>query len=147
MKNQIVCLAVCVSLSFATWGQQPETKVPAQAPSAKSDTKVSLQRNIKLERDSKSEEVILPIEDDVDVFKLIVTSSVTAGNLKIEVYDPEGNRQGTYSVGTQLNARKPEHVNGNINKALKDPQTGNWKVNIVPAEATGTVTIQTSLYY
>jgi hypothetical protein len=91
--------------------------------------------------------VILNIEEDVDRLELVINSSLTAGNLKIDVYDPKGNNQGTFSVGTQLNADKLERVNGNIKKSLKDPQSGNWKVSITPREVTGTITIQTAFIY
>ena len=148
MKNETGCLTFCILLASVTaWGQKQETNVSADTPSVMSDTRVDLQRRISMERDSKSEEVILNIDDDVDSFDLIINSSVTAGVLKIEVYDPKGNNQGTFSVGRQLNAQKSEQVNGKINKALKDPQSGNWKVNIVPTETTGTVIIQTALFY
>lgn len=148
MKNETTCLAFCIFLvSFTAYGQKQEANVSGGTPSVKPDTRVNLQRKIRMEHDSKPEEVILSIDDEVDSFELIINSSVSAGNLIIEVYDPKGNKQGTFSGGTQLNARKSEQVSGNISKILKDPESGNWKVNIVPTEATGMVIIQTALRY
>ncbi|MEO5601548.1 MAG: hypothetical protein ABIR06_11545 [Cyclobacteriaceae bacterium] len=147
MKNRAARLTFCIFLiSFAVWGQKQERNVSVDTSTVRSDTRVTLQREITLDKDSKSEEVILKIEDDVDRFELIINSKVITGNLKIEVYDPKGNKQGTFSVGTQLNGEKSERVNGKISKSLKHPQSGNWKVNIFPTKATGIITIQIAFW-
>lgn len=148
MKNKTGRLTICLFLvSFTAWSQTPVRNISANIPSATSDTRVNLQRDISLEQNSKSREVILNIEENVDRFELAINSSVTAGNLKVEVYDPEGNHQGTFSVGTQLDAESSERVQGNINKSIQNPQAGNWKVSIVPTQATGSIKIRSAYIY
>ena len=148
MKNKVICLTLCIVLLFsAVWGQKQGTNIPADTRSSTSDTRLNLQREIRLEANSKPEKVILDIDENVARFELVINITVTSGKLKIEVYDPKGNIQGTFLVGTQLNSEKLERVSGNINKSLKDPQSGSWKISIIPAEATGSITIQTSVFY
>jgi hypothetical protein len=148
MKNKTTCLTFCIFLiSFTAWCQKQARNVSDDTPSVTSDTKVHLEREMRLERNSKSEEVILNVEEIVDRFELVIHSTISAGNLKIETYDPNGNNQGTFSVGTQLKAEKLERVTGNINKSLKDPEPGSWKVSLFPTEATGTITIRTAFIY
>ena len=121
--------------------------VSADASASASGTRVNLQRKITLETVSKSQEVILNIEGGVERFELNINSVVNTGDLKIELYDPRGKNQGVFALGTQLDAGNSERVDGNIQKSLKDPQSGAWRVKILPSEATGTVTIQTATFY
>lgn len=146
MKNKAAYLSFCILLlSYTAWCQTQKRSDSGKASTTSSDTRVNLQRIIDLENDSKSKTVLIDIEDDVEMFELMIKSSVVSGKLTIEVSDPKGHRQETFSVGTQLNLEKSERVNGNINKTLNDPQPGNWEVSIIPTNATGYITIQTSL--
>ena len=110
-----------------------------------SETKVDLQRTIKLEKDSKSEDVILHIKKKTKKLDLLISSSINNGKLTIEVYSPDNIKQGNYTVGTQLKSEKKEIVNGNIRKSLVEPQAGEWKVKIIPTDASGTIKIQTAV--
>ena len=148
MENKATRLTLCILLvSFVAWGQKQEENLSVAASAEGSDTKVLLQRKITLDGTSKAEEVILNVERAVNRFELNVNSSVITGELKVEFYDPNGKNQGTFSVGTQLDAGKSEMVDSNIQKSLEGPQSGVWKVKIIPTEATGTVTIQTASFY
>lgn len=139
-------MTFCIFLiSYAGWSQKEVKDVPASSQA--SNTNVNLQRDIKLERNSDHEEVILNVDEDVEKFELVIISSVDAGHLKIDVYDAQGGKQGTFSMGTQLKSKKSERVSGNINKSWKDPQSGDWKVSITPTDATGTIKIQTRFIY
>ena len=144
MKKLPFCIFL---LSFAASGQSQGTGASVTTVAVNSDTRVSLQRKIELNLDSRSEEIIVPIEGNVDRFELNISSSVTTGKLKIEVYDPSGINQGTFSMGRQLDAEKSERVHGNIKKSLEAPQSGNWRVNIYPTETTGFITIQTAAFF
>jgi hypothetical protein len=66
------------------------------------------------------------------------------GKLTIEVYDPNEVKQGNFTIGKQLDSGKKEMVTGNIVKNLTEPQSGKWKVKIIPSNATGTIVIKTS---
>lgn len=147
MKIRVAYLSFCIFLiSLVASAQKGEIEASIDT-SIISDTKVEVEREIRLERNSKSEDVILSIERGVDRFELVINTSVTAGNLKIKVYDPRGNSQGTFSIGKELSAEKSERVQQSIRKSLEHPQSGDWKVSIMPVDVTGTVTISTSLMY
>jgi len=144
MKNLKAYFIISVFIfSFTAFGQSQEIK---DSSSKSSETKFELQRTIKLEKDSKTEEVIIPIKQKTQKFELMINSSVTIGKLKIELYDPNDIKQGNFTVGTQLNSEKKEIVNGNIQKSLKEPLSGNWKVKIIPTDATGSVKIQILIF-
>ena len=149
MKNQTVGLTFCILLvSFTTaLSQGGASSEPGERSPQTSTTKVDLSRKIKMERDSKPEEVILPIGNDVKRFGLFIHSSVDAGDLKIELYDPKGNSQGSLVGGTQLTGPKSERVNSSISKSVDHPQSGDWKIRISPVQVTGTVVIETTLSY
>lgn len=76
----------------------------------------------------------------------MIDTSVTSGKLTIEIYDSNEKKQGTFSVGTQLNIENSERAQGNINKSLIDPQAGNWKVKIIPINAKGMIQINTASF-
>lgn len=144
MKNLKAYFIISVFIfSFTAFGQSQENK---DSSSKSSETKFELQRTIKLEKDSKTEEVIIPIKQKTQKFELMINSSVTIGKLKIELYDPNDIKQGNFTVGTQLNSEKKEIVNGHIQKSLKEPLSGNWKVKIIPTDATGSVKIQILIF-
>lgn len=134
----IVCALI---LSLTVFGQSQETK----DSSKKSETKLNLQRTIKLEKDSKNEDVILSINQKTKRFELMINSSVSYGKLTLELYDPNNTKQGNFTVGTELNSEKKEIVNGNIRKSLVDPLPGDWKIKIIPKDATGMIRIQTAI--
>lgn len=115
------------------------------APTTKSETNVSVERNIRLENDSKQHEVLINIKPKTQKLDLLISSSVNKGKITIEIYDPSGVKQGNFTVETQIGTAKEEVVNGNIRKSLFEPEAGIWKVKIIPAEATGKIRIQTAV--
>ncbi|MBN1926523.1 MAG: gliding motility-associated C-terminal domain-containing protein [Prolixibacteraceae bacterium] len=137
----ILCIFVCLSTTTLS-GQVQKNKVSSYK---NQETKVDLQRNIRLENDSKPEEIIINIEKGARGFELMISSQVKIGKLTIEVFDPNGIKEGTFSVGTQLNSEKQEIANGNIRKSFTEPLSGNWKVKIIPTKATGNIRIQTAV--
>lgn len=106
-------------------------------------TRVNFERTIQLENDSKAEDVILEIEAGTELFDLMIECSLVAGKLVIEVFDPDGVKQGNFSAATQLDSEKQERVQGRFMKTLNDPMPGNWKVKIVPTSARGSIKMAT----
>ncbi|GHN01704.1 hypothetical protein WSM22_31930 [Cytophagales bacterium WSM2-2] len=143
------------------WGQQEKEKaktvnnmstmnverslVLEKAKSAANMTRMNLERTVTLENDSKAEDVVISVEKETESFELVISSSVMAGKLSIEILDPSGNKQGNFSVDAQLATEKQERVTGNFHKSLKEPQSGNWKIKIMPTAAKGQIKIQTAM--
>ena len=115
-------------------------------------TLIKLNRNIRLNGDSEKEEVKVEVNEKTKLFILKIRSDIRAGALTIEISDPNGEKKGNFSVGSQLNMTiknskgensKKETVHGEINKIFKEPLTGNWIIKIIPSKSHGIVRINT----
>ncbi len=143
MKKQTAYLIISVLLfTLTALGQNQENDVPSLESSI---TSVNVNRSIKLDNDSKTEEIIIDIKQNTKKYALLINSSVSDGKLTIEFYDPNGTKQGNFTISTQLDSEKNEKVSGNINKSLTEPQAGKWKIKIIPANATGNINISTAI--
>ncbi len=142
MKKRIAYLIVSALLfSITTFGQSQESKSTSSKSSGTAQRdKVDSQRIIRLEKDSKPKEIIITIKKRAREFNIMISSSVTHGKLSIEIYDPNNEKQGNYTVGTQINN---EMVKGRIQKSLNLVDPGDWKIKIIPSEATGEILVET----
>ncbi|WP_434035711.1 hypothetical protein [Formosa sp. 4Alg 33] len=142
MKKRAVLLVFLISLTTFAQKQNNETN----KTEINQSTRFNFQRTIQLDEHKKNEEIIIKIEKQTKKFELMIDTSVTSGKLTIEIYDSNEKKQGTFSVGTQLNIENSERAQGNINKSLIDPQAGNWKVKIIPINAKGMIQINTASF-
>lgn len=142
MKKRAVLLVFLISLTTFAQKQNNETN----KNEINQSTNFNFQRTIQLDEHKKNEEIIIKIEKQTKKFELMIDTSVTSGKLTIEIYDSNEKKQGTFSVGTQLNIENSERAQGNINKSLIDPQAGNWKVKIIPFNAKGMIQISTASF-
>lgn len=142
MKKRAVLLVFLISLTTFAQKQNNETN----KTEINQSTNFNFQRTIQLDEHKKNEEIIIKIEKQTKKFELMIDTSVTSGKLTIEIYDSNEKKQGTFSVGTQLNIENSESAQGNINKSLIDPQAGNWKVKIIPINAKGMIQINTASF-
>jgi len=143
MKTKTACFIICVFFfSLTAYGQGQDIKKPYTATS---ETKMDLSRNIRLVNDSKPEEISINIQQKTKWLNLSINSTVSSGKLTIELYDPNNVKQGNFTVETQLNSIAKETVSGNFQKSLLNPQVGNWKVKIIPTEASGMIKIQSDI--
>lgn len=140
-KFTILVLAIFLSISFAM-AQKQVANLPNPL---KSETSVNIAREIDFKGDSRSEEILIPIEKQSKLFNIRIESIITGGSLTVEFYDPNDNKQGSISLGTQTNSSKTERVNGLINKSINEAMPGNWKVKILPKSSTGKIRIETIL--
>lgn len=121
-------------------------------PFAETHTKFKVRRTISLNGDSQKDTVVLKIEKQTSVLELQIISRVSLGELTIEIYNPAGEKEGNYSVGSQIkadkkslngsdNKGKQETVHGEINRELIGPMVGDWKIAVIPSTAKGDVII------
>jgi hypothetical protein len=127
-----------VLLSITTFAQTQNNETES-----KQATKFKFQRNIQLEDCKENEEIIISIAKNTKEFKLLINTSVSEGKVTVEIYDSNKRKQGTFSVGNQLNIQNSEIATGTINKALIEPQDGDWKVKIISTKAKGIIIINT----
>lgn len=133
--------------SITVLGQTTKEKATAHIhESGKSfaSSVTTLERNFKLDKNSKTEEIVIDIPPKATKFDLKVWSSVSNGKLTIEIYDPNGAKLGNYTVGLQTNSEK--ETSGRINKYFKEPLPGAWKIKIVSVEATGSIWSEVMIY-
>ena len=156
MKNRTILSVFALFLFLATFAQTQKKKQKVyRYPDTtfaqtqydqtvnKQVTEFMFERSIQLEDCKKNEEVIISIAENTKQFELTINSSVFSGKVTLEIYDSKGKKQGTFSVGTQLNIENAETANGTINKSLLEPEEGDWKVKIIPLNAKGLISIRT----
>ncbi|HMR56155.1 MAG TPA: hypothetical protein PLM56_07245 [Cyclobacteriaceae bacterium] len=148
MKTRAVYLITSLLVaSMAAFGQTTKEKATPQTnESGKSfaSSVTTLERNFKLDKNSKTEEIVIDIPPKATKFDLKVWSSVSNGKLTIEIYDPNGVKLGNYTVGLQAGSEK--ETSGRINKYFKEPLPGAWKIKIVPVETTGSIWSEVMIY-
>jgi hypothetical protein len=113
-------------------------------------TEFSLHKSINFNGENEKIEISVQVSESNNILKLIISSIVITGELTIEVYDPTGEEQGKYSVGSQnslkttgktYNPTKNETVSGKISKLVESPIIGDWKIIVIPKNAKGTLNI------
>ncbi|KXK22380.1 MAG: hypothetical protein UZ12_BCD005003259 [Bacteroidetes bacterium OLB12] len=149
MKTRTMRLIVfLLAVSLTALGQRTDVKEKATDQvgmrESFSSAITTLERNFRLDKDSKTEEITLEIPQDSPKFELKVGSSVSSGKLTIEIYDPKGVKQGNYTVGLQANSEK--ETTGRITKYFKQPHSGVWKIKLIPEQATGSVWSEFMIY-
>lgn len=139
MKNLFkVFISAILFLSFSTisFGQE---------------TAMNLSRSILLKGDSMEEEIKIKIDQPVNYLYLKIDCRVTSGKVKLELYAPNGEKKGNFTIEEQLNTSeentKEESVQGKITKEIKNPMQGDWIVKIVPIKTKGKVSIQSDILY
>ena len=101
-----------------------------------------LERSIVLNENSKTEEVLVEVQEKTISMKLEIRGRVKAGKLSIQIFNADGDKEGEFSVGNQTKTSEREEANGRITKAVLEPKPGNWKIKIVPEKVDGIVDIR-----
>jgi len=130
---------------------------PAGIVSGQGKTDFNVKRQIELNGEKDIQEIFLPVSENNSLLSLKITSVIHEGDLTIEVYDPEGERQGNFSIGCQYNSKtsrgaggsksSPETVNGQILRTFNNPISGDWIVRIIPNNPVGSLQIESSQKY
>ncbi|WP_299334504.1 hypothetical protein [uncultured Psychroserpens sp.] len=115
---------------------------------AQQSTEFSMTRNLGFKESSKVQTVDIKISEGTSALRLDIKCGVRKGDVTIEIYDPEGTKQGEFSVesieteddGSLFNMLK-KGVEGQINKFIKNPQSGTWTIKFIPKNSTGSVKI------
>jgi len=110
-------------------------------------TDFSITRTIHLNESSNTKEIKLEVNDDVKCLQIGLISTIESGALTIEIYDPNGDKQGNFSMESDLSSnsssagKNKDLVCGQLNKTIKDPMKGNWIVKLKPKKVTGEIMI------
>ncbi len=123
------------------------------------ETKLNIQKLIKLNNESEVKEVLIAVQDSVKTLMILVSSNIQAGDVTIEIYDPLGEKHGSFSIGCQpvmfnksaypkgksTYITNADRAYGNLSRSTINPVKGEWKLKITPKNATGSVNLAFSL--
>ncbi len=104
-------------------------------------------KSINLDNSSKNESVIIAVTEEVMCLNIGISSNISSGALTMEIYNPNGDKQGNFSVESELNSsssnggKSSETVCGQLNKTFKEPMKGDWVVKLKPKKVTGKIQI------
>lgn len=143
MKKYSVLILLMSVVSITAWSQQNGTDENYDPGSV---TEMRIQRNIHLENDSDTEEVLLYIDDGTRWFELNVRSIIYSGKLTIQIFDSKGKKQGNFTIGAMESSKKKEQIRGDLNKKLNEPEVGEWRVRIIPDNVKGEIRIESKSY-
>ena len=112
-------------------------------------TEFTTTRNLSFKESSKIQNVEIKISENTNGLALSIKCGVRKGTVTIEIYNPEGEKQGEFSVESMesddnesLFSLLKEGVVGQINKRITKPQAGKWIIKFIPNNASGGVEIQ-----
>lgn len=148
-KITIGLLVLLFCLSTLTFGQD------ALASLTPSGNSLRMNRKLVLVGDSKKQEIKVDMNEEYNCVWFTIESSVTGGELTIEIIDPSGTRVGKFSVGCQTDYKDKvskhghplETADGKLEKKYNDVKKGNWILRAVPEKAKGTIKIKSYQFY
>jgi len=106
----------------------------------------SVQSKIELNGSSEPSDMKIEVTIDKCHFDINVRCMITQGEIKIEIYDDKGKKQGSFSTGElsdnkvvksdpKLKKETVKKVNGVVVK--ENASIGTWTVRVIPINATG----------
>jgi hypothetical protein len=117
--------------------------------SCKNNSTLPFSRSIELNGEPYEAEIALPVKDSLYSVTFSILSSINAGQVSIEMYNPIGVRNGHTILGGKMNLliMKRKYVNIENKKAssstiIKNPMQGEWKAKIKAIGAYGSITLQ-----
>lgn len=116
---------------------------------------IRLERSKTLQLSKKSEktEVIIKVTGDYNYVRIKVQGQVHKGDILVELIDPAGEVRRDFTIktgsaaaqGISLGAKG--YVAGEMEKAYRDPENGNWLVRVTPEDAEGQLKVYSLLIY
>ena len=110
-------------------------------------------------------EITMPLRDSSDYISFKITSLIKSGELKVELFDPTGEKHGYFTLAGELSAtnknkeisgkiyikneEKPVHgkiytsdASGYLLRTIKNPPRGLWKARITSNNAVGVINFE-----
>lgn len=136
MKNFVLIVIILLFLPFMSFSQNSENDTDR--------SNLNLSRFIELKQSGSKEVIIIDIDKNTAMFEYLIETSITSGKLTIEILNPNNERKGFFSVGTQLNLVESEIAKGSITDSFSMPIEGEWKIIFKPELASGEISIHHS---
>ncbi|MFH0759869.1 MAG: hypothetical protein V2A67_00025 [Bacteroidota bacterium] len=124
-------------------------KVVTGKESESSQELISLQKNKELHfsEETTPSAVKFNVSAEYNYLKVNIDCSLNSGIIAIELIDPNGKKQGIYTVKSEDSIVKGdktqvgESAQGNMQKMFRNPLKGDWLITVAPIKAKGNVKI------
>lgn len=134
MKKLVLIISTLFFLPFISFSQNVQR--------GEKNTKLNMSRFIKLKQSSSQQVIVIEVDNNTATFEYLIETTVNSGELTVEILNPNGEREGIFSVGTQLSLVASEIAKGTITDSFSMPKPGEWKIIIKPKLASGEISIQ-----
>ena len=111
------------------------------------EVKINRTKLLFFQGESKKAEVKVKSTKEYNYLVLKLRCQLTAGNITVEIYDPESKKQGTFTIKTDdppvigENTQSQQKVSGQLSKVFRKPLTGDWILRATPSSAEGNLSI------
>lgn len=108
-------------------------------------------KTLTLKGESGEQEVSLPLRDSLTYINFEIKAVVTSGDLTVELYDPDGEKYGNFSLAgssgtgnrqnTEFTRGKTYYAeaSGSLVRFVKFPKRGMWKAKVITKNAAGLI--------
>lgn len=101
--------------------------------------KFNIDSYVSFNKQSESTEIKFPVLQ-VGNLNMVIESNIKEGELTIELYDPQGEKQGNFTIGSPTFSSK-ESIRGSVSKKITNPLKGEWIVKFITKNASGVTEI------
>lgn len=134
MKNLVLVILCTLVTPLMTHGQNKKKVKEYQS-------NFTLERFIKLKEHNTVENIYIDLEPNTDSFFYNIETTIFRGQLTIEIFDPNNQSQGKFSIETQVNSANSERAIGVLTDLFQNTETGKWLIKITPVNASGEISI------
>jgi hypothetical protein len=101
--------------------------------------RLNIETAISFNDQSETTDLKFPVSQ-VTNLNMAIGTRTNQGELTIELYDPQGEKQGNFTIGSPAFSSK-EPVTGTLEKKITNPRKGEWIVRFIPKNASGSVEV------
>ena len=152
IKKTVTLIILLMTVSLFSFGQK-DARYEYRERSKQEHAKMERTRNLQFKNESEKAEVKVKVSDEFNFLKINVGCHLKQGDVRVEIFDPSGELKANLKILSESNLTKgknttiKESVNGEIEKAYRNPMKGDWIVRVTPENATGNVRINNILIY
>lgn len=118
---------------------------------------LNLRSSLTLNENSTAQTVKVEVVGEVENLKIEILCSLEKGEVIIELFDPEGKRQGKFTLGSKTNVGESQQTDGKsdsknmedgkLEKLVANPVNGDWLIKITPTKTKARLSIRSSQVY
>ena len=105
---------------------------------------LSVDKNIKLNEESKTQNIEIDVPENATDLLLTVYCSISSGSVEAILLDPKGKSMGKLKLGTEGSTNE-QAEDGKLDLVFKNAQKGTWTVKVVPNKTEGQLRVKSVL--